>query len=137
MPNSRYHSRDFTIHEVDAPPAFSDLTLMVEEGSVVDGYGRPKDIARMLTAYEENLEMAIMAIKEGGTPPPLFVPDLWHITFGRAKLFTPEDAERLYEAWTLGFCVGKNYMRQDGGPPSHLLSGGYPGTFFIPKGKSK
>ena len=125
---SRYKkSATFSINQVIESPDLSDLTLMIADGDVVDGFGNPKKIATILQQYNKSLHDTVEGIRNGVIPRSFYVPDLWHITFGKTPLFTREDADRIYEAWTLGHCLGDKYMSPK------FVETEYPGTTFVPK----
>jgi hypothetical protein len=76
------------------------LTLLVNNTDTVNGLGQSVLLRATLENWIEAYEEFYRHFIAGEFPPnyKIFVPDLWHVTFGDAKCFTSQDAKLLWES---------------------------------------
>ena len=104
-------------------PNFAWLGVMFEPGSVVDLAGREVGFATVLVDFQRDLEAVISAIQSGSEPPPLFVPDLWHVAKGRAKSYPPEEGDFLWNVCLFGNRIGRQFYGREVHHVSHNQCG--------------
>lgn len=91
-------------------PELSDLSLMLEPGDVVTGLDNPVDMPAVIREYESDLKAVLDHVQGRASLPPgfeFFVPDFWHVAFGRAKSFPKGEGRRLWDAGGLGMAIGR------------------------------
>lgn len=71
------------------------------------------NIARVLEQFDTDLQTVNGLLLAGSALVPeatLVVPDLWHITKGRCKMFPPQDAEAILQLWYYAHHLARHYF---------------------------
>lgn len=75
------------------------ISLLLDEDEVVDGSGESKHVSTLIAKFAEDVsEYCEYAKSQFPAGYQLYIPDFWHIAFGRAKCLTNEDGQLLWDA---------------------------------------
>lgn len=76
------------------------ISLFVNDAEIVNGFGQSLPVADTIRQWAQDSERFYKYLNAGEFPEDysIFVPDFWHIAYGRAKCLTPEDAKTLWDS---------------------------------------
>jgi hypothetical protein len=107
-----------------------DLTvakLSMPSASFTNGLGQPVNALLAVEEFDKQLEQVLAAAKgDGDFPESFFVPDLWHIGKGRAKVVPGEEGQSLWNATAMGLMLGRTFYGRESSESNH----NYPGERF-------
>lgn len=101
-------TRETDVTALEAPN-LSRLAAMAED--VYNGRGDEINTGKIIALYEKALRTVVDFV-QGRTPSlpkgfRFFVPDLWHVAKGRARMFDDVDGDCLWDACVQGTLLGR------------------------------
>lgn len=110
-----HHLRQSEIADLEKPDLTFIKLLLPPEGFQTQGVKGvvdplPINMLKVVEDFDTALGEMIEAVKLG-TPLPatFFVPDLWHVAKGRAKLLPPEEGDTLWRCCHMGLLLGNTF----------------------------
>ena len=76
------------------------ISLLIDNDEVVNGLGESRKIADVIKNWAKDLKIfqSHVAVKHFPENYSFFIPDFWHITYGRAKCLPNSEAKELWES---------------------------------------
>lgn len=74
------------------------ISLFLDNDEVVNGLGESKRISEVIANFARDVKEYCEFVNSEFPPGyKLYIPDFWHIAFGRAKCLTKEDGQLLWD----------------------------------------
>lgn len=74
------------------------ISLFLDNDEVVNGLGESKRVSEVIANFGRDVQEYCTYVNSEFPPGyQLYVPDFWHIAFGRAKCLTQEDGQLLWD----------------------------------------
>ena len=110
-------------------PDLGYISLIIGESE--NGFGMPIDNSNVIQEYQADLTVLVEALNKTGRPPKdfeLFVPNFWHVAYGRAKDLTEEDGALLWASTVFGTRIVEQFF--GGGPVTAAFRHNLPGSLY-------
>lgn len=74
------------------------ISLFLDNDEVVNGVGESKRVCEVVANFSRDVQLYCKYVNsEFPSGYQLYIPDFWHIAFGRAKCLTKEDGQLLWD----------------------------------------
>ena len=74
------------------------ISLFLDNDEIIDGFGESKHVSDVIAKFAKDVSgYCEYAQSKFPNDYQLYVPDFWHIAFGRAKCLTQEDGQMLWD----------------------------------------
>jgi hypothetical protein len=96
-------------------PDLSIIALCVNKDAAVNGNEESVNIVKNIEEFHQDFTKLVECVKSTGKPPPsynIFVPDFWHVAYGRAKCMPAEEAELLWGSVIVARRIGNEFEAQ-------------------------